>query len=267
MGGELDSYSVQFASVLDSSGTSTWTSGSSLSSRSYGQSCVTENSYIYCMGGEAPSAPTAIVQYASVPSGGGYPSGWTQGNPLNVAEEDQSCVAANNYLYCMGGIPGSSVVQYASIPSGGGAPSGWTSQSNQLAVGKYAPICVTANNYIYCMGGGGSSDSTVQYASIPSGGGATSAWQTTNSLAAGAYIGSCITTNNYIYCIGGNSNPSTVQYAQILSGGGTSTWATQTTNSLINGGVWNGACVTADNNIYCMGGYPSISTVQYASVP
>jgi hypothetical protein len=261
---------VQYASIPSSGGsTSTWASqGNSLAGNGQAyESCITANNYVYCMGGAM--YPSNNVLYASVPSGVGPTSTWTsQTNTLAVGEQSESCVTANNYIYCMGGWPTNSVVQYAKIPSGGGPTTTWTSQTNTLAVGEEDYSCVTANNYIYCMGGYyGTNMAIVQYASIPSGGGPTSTWtsQIVNTLAVGEDYESCVTVSNYIYCMGGSASTSVVQYASIPSGGGpTTTWTSSAYTLAV--GEQAQSCFIANNYIYCLGGANSNAVVQYTSL-
>jgi hypothetical protein len=265
---------VQYASVPSTGGsTGPWTqqsSADSLAFGSYDQSCVTANNYVYCMGGYDGYPSYSYVQSAQVPSTGGSTGPWTQSaNDLAVEDYGLSCVAANSYIYCMGGAYGGSTVQYAQI-LGNGVPGPWTQQSSadSLAFGSSDQICVTANGYIYCMGGayGGS---TVQYAQVPSNGGSTGPWTQQSSADSPAFMGyeySCVTTDSYVYCMGGAyGEGTTVQYAQVPStGGSTGPW-TQSVNSPGVGGEGE-SCVTANNYIYCMGGIYSESTVQYTQV-
>ena len=218
----------------------------------------------------------------------------SQSNKLATGLYGTGCVAANNYIYCMGGswnsvTNPSNTVQYASI-SGGAPTSAWTSQTaNKLAVAEVASSCVTANNYLYCMGGSsgnyygmGLASNAVQYASISSGA-TTSAWtsQTTNTLYQANFGMGCVTSGGYIYCMGGGHEDSpaggeavpTVQYAKILSSGVTSSWSIES-NGLATAESYGpqGCVVTTNNYIYCMentnggGQTPDTSAVQYAKI-
>ena len=252
-----------------------WATTNSLVTAQMGLSCITLNNYVYCMGGGGTS-PMTGVQYASILGGGAGISTWHTTNTLAADMDYESCVTANNYIYCMGGGSTWTQVQYASILSGG-VISTWTSQSNTLIQGEYASSCVTAHNYIYCMGGGNNGYyNQVQYASIPPSGGPTSTWTyQSNTLAFQANGGlSCITENNYIYCMGsGTAEPyNRVQYASIPAGGGpTSQWSIQA-NSLAADDYGESCVVTTNTNgnyIYCMGGglTANWNQVEYASIP
>ena len=215
---------VQYAKILSGGGTSTWTSQSdTLYLAGSGQSCVTENNYIYCYG----SYPGVAVQYATVPSNGGPTSAWTSEYryyPYLDTQSGASCVTANGYLYCMGDDLDGYYVHYTPVLPN--TQSLLNVQNNYLAVPEYSSSCVTLNNNIFCMGGNSVPcptcsafpNSTVQSAQIPLSGGSTYAWtKTANVLAFSTGDASCVTANNYIYCMGGNWNdPNAVQYASVL---------------------------------------------------
>ncbi len=202
-------------------------------------------------------------------------SAWTSQstNTLNVGVQDQSCVTANNFIYCMGGSNGNSngyaanVVQYAQIPSGGGATYAWHT-TNSLAVPTLSEGCVTANGYIYCVGGdsaayGGSYLATVQYAKILSGGG-TSTWTSqSDTLYLAGSAQSCVTENNYIYCYGSYPGVA-VQYATVPSNGGpTSAWTSEYRYYPYLDTQSGASCVTANGYLYCMGDDWSLMAITY----
>ena len=216
---------------------------------------------------------------------------WTsQSNSLSQGSEDLSCVAYNNYLYCMGGTTNPSsysgslnTVQYASV-LGGGSASTWHT-ANSLSYAAYGLRCVTSGGYIYCMDGsvsGYGADGqldVIQYAKLQSDG-SVSSWSTSaNSLgySMGLDDDSCTTSGSNIYCMGGYGYSgvitSQVEYGTALGATGTSAWSS--TNSLAVG-VYDHSCIVSSGYIYCMGGYMNgpppyyspIATgyVQYASI-
>ena len=262
-GGVYNYNAVQSGHILGSGVVSTWQTTNMLinppSSAEYFLSCVTDNSYIYCMGGWN-NGGIRSVESAQI-LGNGQVSVWTQStNTLYTPTSEESCtITSSNYIYCMGG--GSTAVQYAHI-LGGGLVSAWQ-PANSLAVALSLDSCITDNSYIYCMGDW-SNGNTVQSAQLLPGGG-TYAWQTTNSLAVSAYGLSCITANNNIYCMGSSRYPYTqVEYAQILGNGVTSSWATSST-SLVSSGD-DTCCVTTGSYAYCMGAQSPSAAVQDISL-
>jgi hypothetical protein len=275
-GGPLGNGNVVQYSSIAGGAPGTWTYQNPLTANmamamEYG-SCVTANNYIYCMGGMWN--PT-VVQYASIASGPPT-SAWTSQTantlPATPTEDYESCVTANNYIYCMGANSAPlTEVEYAPIYPSGGNTGPWTQQSsNVLNAGETQLDCVTANNYIYCMGGG-TSNTVVQYAPIYTTTATTGAWQSTNSLAVSDSEPACVTANNYIYCMGDNAGTSDtiVQGAPILpNGAGISGWTSQATNTLAYG-EYTVSCVTANNYIYCPGGYyySPYTQGEYAQIP
>jgi hypothetical protein len=228
IGGEdaIDDAGAQYAQILPNGGTSTWQTTNSLeyAMEEFGQSCVAVSGYIYCMGGtEDGGAADPWVVYAQVLPTGGV-SSWTEA-PNNLAADVfyQSCVAASNTIYCMGGQPYHSTVQYAQVLPNGGT-TGWQT-TNSLAYGAWGLSCANVGNTISCMDGvgpSGSSVNTVEYAQIlPNGG--TSTWQTlSNTLAVGPdFTASCdpasVGSGNYIYCMGGFHNSYEVEYAPVAA--------------------------------------------------
>ncbi len=219
------------------------------------------------------STSSAVSQVVTKLSASTYtPSTWVlQSNTLSVGEQGQSCVKANSYIYCMGGLNYPTTVQSAQILSNGGT-SAWASSSNTLSYSSAFHSCVSANGYVYCMGGE-YSPAGVEYAKIL-GNGQLGQWHAQNAsaqLSAGVQGLSCVTVNSYIYCMGGyNASTSTylgnIQYAQISSGGGaTGPWHLQSANTLVAGLAY-GSCVTANNYIYCMGGVGYPTTIEYAPI-
>ena len=209
---------VQYAQIIGGGLTTAWQTTNTLSAPEYIHSCVTSSGYIYCMGGYSSGGGSTTVQYAQVLGGAGT-STWQTTNTLAVGEEVHSCVTANDYIYCIGGVHDNRAVQYASILSGGGT-SAWSS-SDLLSHGEQGFSCITANNYIYCLGGSNIYATAVQYSPLTSGGPAGSfVVQSGNSLVSYVQSESCITANNYIYCMGGAPGGSykTVQYASLLTG-------------------------------------------------
>ena len=215
---------------------------------------------------------------------------WYQSaNSLVQGSDDLGCVNYNNYLYCMGGTTnfgsysGSlNTVQYASFLNGIG--SSWQT-TNSLSSAVYGTRCVTSGSYVYCMGGSASGYgdygqiNSVQYAQFQSDGSVSSWSASANSVDYGMGLddASCVTSGSNIYCMGGYGYSgvilSQVESASALGATGTTAWGGA--NSLAVP-VYDHSCITANNYIYCMGGYTNglppyyspIATgyVQYASI-
>ncbi len=155
------STTVQDAQVLNGGGTTAWSAQSNSIIVDRSESCVTANSYIYCMGGYQWTGATNTVQYAQILSPG-LVGQWQTTSPLVISESEENCAIANGYIYCMGGNTGSYVttVQYSQIRGGSLGP--WQT-TNSLVTAEGGNSCVIANNnYIYCIGVG----SNIQYAYV-----------------------------------------------------------------------------------------------------
>jgi hypothetical protein len=222
-----------------------------------GLSCVTDNSYIYCMGGFTGSSSINTVQYAQILSNG-LVSKWHTTNSLIDAydfQNSQGCVISGSYIDCMGGVNSiavSNTVQYAQV-LGNGLVSTWhtTNALNGAGLngGEERQSCDITGGYIYCMGSSYSPKNRVESAQVL-GNGLVSTWQTTASLNTPDELESCVTDNSYIYCMGGADSSSTVQSSHISGGGSLATW--YTADSLYDGDG-SPSCVISGSNIYCMG--------------
>jgi hypothetical protein len=181
----------------------------------------------------------------------------------------QSCVAYSNSIYCIGGynsVPAyTSAVYYAPILNTGPLGS-WASSANTYPISAGYQSCVTYSNDIYCIGGYNNHNSyftSVYYAPIFSNG-TLGSWTGANSYPISISEQSCATYSNNIYCVaGGNSNGvfKAVYYAPILSSGTVGSW-TSTTSYPIN--VSSQSCATYSNDIYCVGGAKTISSLTAA---
>jgi len=105
---------VQYAQASAGGAISSWQTTNALNNAVWGTSCTTYNSYIWCMGGQGLQTS---VQYAKILSGGGTTTWTSQAtNTLAVGDQYFGCVAASNYIDCMGGESSGdtlAVVQYA----------------------------------------------------------------------------------------------------------------------------------------------------------
>jgi N-acetylneuraminic acid mutarotase len=244
-----------------------------------GQSCVTANSSVYCIGGEnADSEPNDTVYSAPISSAG--IGNWT--SQLHQYPTDLmfgSCVSSSGYVYCVGGTTtaadnDTSKTYFAPITSG--AIGNWTATS-PYPVPADSASCVPSSGYIFCVGGEnettGSSasanySSSVWYASLSSSG--IGIWAQTTSYPGDSFFPACSALGGYVYCVGGQDSSqdvlSTAYYASV-SPNGLGTW-TQTTSYPIQ--VTAQSCTTASTLMYCVGGIitggTTTSNVYYAGL-
>lgn len=216
-----------------------------------------------------------VVDQASAETSG-Y---WSSAASYPISVDDESCVAAGTYVYCVGGFTGDTytangsestgAVYYASVSPSGGIAS-WSNSTSYPSI-LNTESCTISGQDIYCIGGytsKGASDS-VYYAGVSSSG--ISQWTGTTSYPAGVFSQSCSTWDGYIYCIGGY-NPSglptdSVYYAQ-ASPSGLGAW---TSSSSYPVNITSQSCVPSGGYIYCVGGIddgssPVTDAVYYAQL-
>jgi N-acetylneuraminic acid mutarotase len=184
---------------------------------------VASNGYLYAMGGgDASCATQGTVYYAQL-NGDGSTGAWqTNSNALPLALDGFSSVAANGYVYVLGGRDGSntvrSAVYYAQI-NGDGSLGAWSTDINALPVARAVHDSVIVNGFVYVVGGENSSfapQSTIYYARLNLDG-STGAWTTnTSSLPATRHHFGIGMAGNYMYVVGGattnNAATATVYY-------------------------------------------------------
>ncbi|MEK7059875.1 MAG: hypothetical protein AAB971_03920, partial [Patescibacteria group bacterium] len=185
-----------------------WATTNTISARQY-HSSVTYNGYVYVIGGsstEGAFTAQSTVYYAKIKSDGSVDTWTTASNALPDARYLHSSVAANGYVYVIGGNNGSgaqSTVYYAKLNSDGSVGV-WQSTSSMPAV-RLGQSSVVANGYVYAMGGydGSTRRDTVYYAKLNSDG-SLGSWQTSANVLPGArHLHSSVVANGYVYVSGG----------------------------------------------------------------
>ncbi len=174
------------------------------------QSCVASSGYIYCMGGfdeaqgtNATSYPSSYVEYAPLTSSGIGP--WSNSTAYPADVYAPSCVAADSYIYCLGGLDSNSnylnAVYYAS-PSSSGVGT-WT-RTTPYPLDQIGQACAISSGYIYCVGGYEASGYTnaVYYATVSSGG--IGAWVKAANYPLSTWT-TCVILSGHLYCVGGES--------------------------------------------------------------
>jgi len=194
-------------------------------------STVATNGYIYVIGGNNGSGATTNVYGAKLNSDGST-SPWYPQPSIGAGSYWHKTVAANGYIYGMGGYSGSGNyddVVRAKVNSDGTLGT-WTSLDD-LPTGLQSFGTVVANGYIYVIGGynGSTFSDEIHYAKI-NGDGSLGTWNTdTDVLPLGLDSLQSVVMNGYVYVIGGHdgtSVQSNVYYAKLEKNGGTGPWQT-----------------------------------------
>lgn len=251
------------------------------------------NGYLYVVGGHDGSTPTATLQdigRGKINTTTGDVTMDPDALTTTISQRwDLSAVAANGYIYALGGCndgePPTScstlngTVEYTQVYNNwSGSPASYTSQSaGTLLADRHAASATVNNGYLYVAGGCTSISTTdctaytnnVSYVPIDANGGITTNWLTGPVLPDSRAKGCLVTLGNTLYYIGGqnattgaNSAYATVYYST-LTNGVPGAWATAT-NGLPAVRAEMG-CATYSNKIY-VGGGANASAVNYNSV-
>lgn len=218
------------------------------------------NGFIYVIGGCANGNRLNKVEYAPVNSDGSIGT-WTLASDMAYARWKTSAVAANGYLYAIGGL-GNAYVSYierAQIMNDGSIGS-WSIVGNPFD-NPDAMIALEKDGYIYVIGGstgGGNGTAIVQKALINSDG-TLGSWIYTDNMNTGRKWHGAYATESAIYACGG--------YIQAIGAFHTSceylveesvqttenvTW---TITSALNQGRQAFSAVAAKGYVYAFGGY------------
>ena len=254
-----------------------WVQTTSLPDAYVGQTLVYSSNYLYQAGGSSDTygyASGSNVFYAQVHSDGTI-GAWMNATSLPVAVFTHASVAANGFVYVIGGqiytptnnvygyeIYSSSNVYYARINSDGSLGS-WLTASPLPNV-RWSLSASTWNNRIYAIGGSDDTyiDNTVYSATIQSDG-SLSAWTMQTPLPAANYV-QAGAVNGFLYELGGTS-PSgdvilnAVYYTKINADGTLAGW--NQTASLPQPESLFGA-VAANGFIFSIGGWNGSAPTQ-----
>jgi len=286
MGGiSLGGYSntAVYAKVNADGSTSPWTtSGNTLPQGIITPAGTAANGYAYVIGGRNnTNTPQTTTYYSKLNSDGSIGTWQTNASTLPSGVACASSVAANGYIYVLGGESSGgnsicsgtavSTVYYAKL-NADGSTSSWITNSNSLPNTRSSATAVVANGYVYVVGGGNNVPQTSVYYAKLNSDGSTGSWSTNaNNLPAATKGAGTLVSNGYIYEIGGCSDAScitlktSVYYAKLNLDGSIGVWSTNS-NSLPQV-IGRGSSVVANGYLYMLGGINGgeVSTVYYAS--
>jgi len=179
----------------------------------------------------------------------------------NTTRVRGGAVAANGYLYHLGGVDGTgttvATVQYAKLNADGTVGTWAATTSLPGARRQFQPV--VANGYIYVIGGRDNSNATqaISYYAKLNADGSVGTWNTTTALTAARFGQATIAYNGYIYVMGGFNSSIAVQntvYSAKINANGTlaSAWSTATNLPTAIANI-NGTTV-ANGYVYIAGG-------------
>jgi hypothetical protein len=238
------------------------------------------NGYIYAVSGSS----SGNVYYAKVNTDG-TTGVWTPTTALPDYKNQNATIAANGYIYVVGGYDSLSGVSptntiYYARPNIDGTITSWKTATTTLGTAVASPAISVANGYMYIAGGATSSSGgepatptmAVQYAKLNPDG-SLGSFSSGNDLAdpdgvggsSGTALmgGRSVVANGYLYFLGGaNSGGSTatsnVYYASINSNGSLGNWTINATPLDENRAYHTS--IVANGYVYVLGG----TTTTYA---
>ena len=242
------------------------------------------NNYIYSVGGinSAGTVQTATT-FTKLNQDGNITQAWLATAALPTARWESATIAANGYLYSVGGTTVSggaptAQVYYAKI-NADGSLGAWTTSANPLSAPRNQAQLAVVGNTMYVIGGnttgaGAPSNQVYTMTLNPTTGLNSAETLATNTLPGATVSGVAGAMNGYMYYVGGDdgTNPrATVYYAKILPTGLLGTWATSP-NSLPQA-LTATEGFFANGYMYTLGGSTNVATTAivantyYASGP
>ncbi|HSX17216.1 MAG TPA: hypothetical protein VLH86_03890 [Patescibacteria group bacterium] len=215
---------VSYARINADGSLGAWQTAAAVTPGRSSSSTVYLNGYVYVIGGFNNSIFVGTTSYAKVNADGSVGTWQTATGVLPSAAviARTSAVAANGYIYLMGGSSdntpanGKTAVYYTQPnASTGDIGSNWSTSANSLpaAAGRTGATALVSNGNVYYMGGidtASAVQTSIYSSALPAGGGDLAAWSTSSSvLGAARWDATSVVTNGYMYEIGGNSSSAT----------------------------------------------------------
>lgn len=228
--------SVEFAAIQPDGSVKDWRLTSSLTVPRGFLKAVTNNGFIYVVGGETYRNGLILlntVERAKILPTGSLGS-WEVMSPMTTPRRSPSAVISHNYLYAIGGYNGlflKSIERAVIRPDGSLAP--WELLRTSLTTDRYIHGSGHVGDYIYIVGGHiqdvGGGKSSVEWTKIQTDG-SLSPWQLTETTKTPRFLASTIAAGPFVFTLGGFQDGylSSVERATSLPNGTLSTWADTT---------------------------------------
>jgi Kelch motif len=260
------------AQAQNSGALSQWQNTTSMNSMRGYVAAVQAGGYLYALGGADGVTFPALssVERAAINNDGSL-GAWQFTSSMTRPRYLHAAVAANGYIYALGGGPDSSSlssVELSAINSDGSLGA-WQTVSSLLTP-RYQFGAVAAGGFLYVIGGspfGGGVLGSVEFAAINADH-TLGPWQTTSSLNVPRAALKVVAVDNNIYALGGDGPLSstgeeyTVERAVINPDGTLSAW--QYVSSMTAGRVAH-ATVAASGFLFAIGG-ANLPSVEQAAV-
>ncbi|MDB5175475.1 MAG: hypothetical protein JWM81_333 [Candidatus Saccharibacteria bacterium] len=156
-GGHYDLDAVYYAKLNSDGSVGAWsTSSNVLPQAAHYATSISDNGYVYVMGGITFSGTQQdAVYYAKLNSDGSVGAWSTSSNVLPQATDGATVALNDDYVYIMGGENSSgrtSAIYYAKLNSDG-TVGAWSTNANNLPQGAPGANAVAYNGYLYVLGG------------------------------------------------------------------------------------------------------------------
>ena len=200
---------VSYYAPLSSSGIGGWTSTSGIPTPLSGESCISQGSTIYCIGGINPTLNYDIISTNSVYYAPLSDSGigiWNMTTPYPYTITGEACLDLNPRIYCTGGLYAYSIVNRSFYATASSSGIGQWLPAPPFSVQINNQQCDVYNNYSYCISGSTPSsiaENYTFYAQIS--GNMTGNWIQGRPLPTNQTFSSCPAYNGYVYCMGAYS--------------------------------------------------------------
>jgi N-acetylneuraminic acid mutarotase len=272
--------SVQSAPIQSDGTIGTWSANTALTVNRRQSATVVYGGYVYLIAGVLNGSVTDTTTYAPILANGTLGSWQTLNAVTDVTRNNPQALAANGYLYVLGGSGPSDTPVYATTRyvqiSEAGNPGVATDTTHNMTTSRERHATAVWNGHLYQLGGyGGSSNNYNGFAQhVPLGAnGNTTATETvgTSFTTVRADLGG-VAYNGYLYALGGYNGSTDTYYANVqyhaiasdgtISGAWSSTTALPTARGGIDVAAYNGY-------MYVMGGRDSggnLDEVQYAVI-
>ncbi len=262
-----------YSATVSSSGMSDWVGDTSYPQTVGLQSCVSNDNYVYCIGGSYDDAGDDVASsYFAALTGSGAVS-WNSTTSYPVPIDRQACVSSSGYIYCVGGENETDGTNATSIQTN----SAWFAPISPSGIGHWVhttaypqsvsfETCAASATDIFCVGGidiNNNGVTAVYYATLSASG--IGQWESTTAYPMAAYGQTCVVASGRIICVGGVPNGTTSSsdavYSAPVSTSGVGSWHRASNYPM---GVET-ACAVASGNLYCSGGYQDSSNISEAT--
>ena len=242
----------------------TWGTSSGTITARYGAGSASWNGYIYTSGGyNASNGVQNNIQYIKVNADGTTGNGSVSSNTFTTARWATQSVAANGYLYVIGGYDNTNTaltnVSWAKIQPNGDVGAWTAGTGGQLLPATRAEgRAVYLNGYIYYLGGMSNIStyvSTIYYAKVNADG-SLGSWATASTTmpATMSRFGATVANGNILIFGGSNGSGLTASYSVAPASSGNITAGWTAGGSFAAGRYAMGAAV-ANGYVYSIGGF------------